>query len=127
MTASSPAKNGEALRRGDIYVADLEPARGSEANKRRPVVIVSNDESNAVAERLGVGMVTVVPLTTNTTRVYDFQVLLPAKETGLSEDSKAQGEQLRAVSVGRLGQYIGRVPKTLILRLDEALKIHLAL
>ena len=39
--------------RGEIVLVDLEPTRGSEANKRRPAVLVSNDGANAVAQRLG--------------------------------------------------------------------------
>ena len=115
------------MRRGDIYVADLEPTRGSEANKRRPVVIVSNDRSNRTVDRLGVGMVTIVPLTSNTTKLYNFQVLLLATETGLNEDSKAQAEQVRALSVNRLGQRLGNVPTPLMTQLDGALRLHLAL
>ena len=118
---------GQTLRRGNIYVADLEPARGSEANKRRPVVIVSNDGSNRIVDRLGVGMVTIVPLTSSTTKLYNFQVLLPAADTGLDEDSKAQAEQVRALSVNRLGQHLGSVPAPLMAQLDGALRLHLAL
>jgi mRNA interferase MazF len=77
------------MRRGDIYAVDLDPARGSEANKRLPVVIVSNDAANATAGRLGRGIITVVPMTSNVERVYQFQVLRPAAETGLDRDSKA--------------------------------------
>ena len=49
------------IRRGEIHAVDLDPARGSEANKRRPAIIVSNDAANATAMRLGRGVVTVVP------------------------------------------------------------------
>ena len=35
------------MRRGDIHLVDFEPTRGSEADKRRPAVIVSSDASNA--------------------------------------------------------------------------------
>lgn len=69
--------------RGEVRLADLEPARGSEANTRRPVVIVSNDRANSVAARLGRGVVTVVPVTGMTDRIFPFQVLLPARPTGL--------------------------------------------
>jgi mRNA interferase MazF len=44
--------------RGEIRLVDLEPARGSEAHKRRPAVIVSNDAANATAARLGRGVIT---------------------------------------------------------------------
>ena len=116
------------MRRGDIYVADLDPARASEANKKRPVVIVSNDGINRAADRLGAGVVTVVPLTTNTARIYDFQVLLPAAETGLNEDSKAQAEQVRAIGFSRFGSTaVGHLSDTLMQQLDAALRLHLAL
>ena len=96
--------------RGEIRLVDLEPARAGEADKRRPAVIVSNDRANTVAARLGRGVVTVVPITSNTARVFPFQVLLTADEVGIRLDSKAQAEQVRAVSVDRIGPVIGRLP-----------------
>ena len=113
--------------RGEIRLVDLEPERGSEADKSRPAVIVSNDGANAIASRLGRGVVTVVPVTSSTHRVYPFQVLLPARATGLGKDSKAQAEQVRSVAVQRLGPRVGRVPLPLMAELDEALRLHLAL
>jgi mRNA interferase MazF len=115
------------MRRGDVCLAELEPTRGSEASKKRPVVVVSNDGSNAAVERLGRGVVTVVPVTSNTTRVHTFQVLLPAESTGLHRDSKAQAEQVRALDVSRLGPPLGRLPVALLLELDAALRLHLGL
>ncbi len=90
-------------------------------------MIVSNDNANATAARLGRGVVTVVPVTSNTTRVFPFQVLLPAAETGIHVDSKAQAEQVRSVSVERLGRVIGRLSTRLIAELDDALRVHLQL
>lgn len=75
---------------------------GSEAKKRRAAVIVSNDAANATAARLGRGVITVVPVTSNVARIYPFQVLLPAAETGLDRDSRAQAEQVRSIAVERL-------------------------
>lgn len=94
---------------------------------RRPAVIVSNDRANSSAARLGRGVVTIVPVTSNVERVFPFQVLLPAIETGLRVDSKAQAEQVRSVSVDRLGNVIGRVPSHVMARLDDALRLHLQL
>jgi len=115
------------MRRGDIVSVDLEPARGSEAGKRRPAVVVSNDTANATATRLGRGVVTVVPVTSNVRLVHPFQVLLPAAETRLPSDSKAQAEQVRSVAVERIGSRIGVVPQALLEELDEALRLHLSL
>ncbi|TDE94003.1 type II toxin-antitoxin system PemK/MazF family toxin [Occultella glacieicola] len=113
--------------RGEIRLVDLEPVRGSEANKQRPAVIVSNDRANASAARLGRGVLAVVPVTSNTSRVFDFQTLLPAAETGLRIDGKAQAEQVRSVSVERVGSVLGSVPTRLMAALDDALRLHLQL
>jgi mRNA interferase MazF len=115
------------MRRGDIVWVDLDPARRAEANKRRPAVVVSNDGANRVAEQLGRGVITVVPVTTNTTRVYPFQILLPGDRCGLPQTSKAQAEQIRAVSIDRIGTVAGRVPPDLVEDLDRAIRLHLAL
>ena len=115
------------MRRGEIRLVDLEPARGAEANKRRPAVIVTNDGANQTAMRLGRGVITVVPVTSNVGRVYPFQVLLPSAVTGLDLDSKAQAEQVRSVDVGRIGVRVGAVPNAILTLLDEALRLHLAL
>jgi len=108
-------------------MTDLDPARGSEANKRGPAIIVSNEHANAAAARLGRGVVTVVPVTSNLTRVFPFQVLLPAESTGLRVDSKAQCEQVRAVSVERLGPALGQLPASIMGEVDAALRLHLQL
>jgi mRNA interferase MazF len=115
------------VHRGEIHVVNLDPARSGGANKRRPAVIVSNDGANVSAERTGQGVVTVVPLTSNISRLHPFQVLLPARLTGLERDSKAQAEQVRSISVDRLGPAIGEIPQELMAELDEALRLHLAL
>lgn len=113
--------------RGEIRLTDLDPTIGSEAGKRRPAIIVSNDRANATAARLGRGVVTVVPVTSSTARVFRFQVLLPSALTGLDVDSKAQAEQVRSVSVERIGPVLGRVPAGLLAELDGALRLHLDL
>ena len=114
------------LRRGQIVLADLDPASGSESARTRPVVVVSNNRANTAALRSG-GVVTVVPVTSNTARIYDFQVLLPADRTGLPRDGKAQAEQVRSISVGRVSGAAGWVPADLMGALDEALRLHLSL
>lgn len=82
--------------RGEIRLVDLEPVRGSEANKRRPAVIVSNDRANSIATRLGRGVVTVVPITSNTDRIFPFPDIATS-----SRDRPAGGLQ----SPGRAGPF----------------------
>ena len=115
------------MRRGDVRLVDLDPARASEADKLRPAVVVSNDAANLAAARLGRGAVTVVPFTTSVARVYPFQVLVETEGAGLRERSKAQAEQVRAVSVDRVGARLGALPPAVMAEIDEALRLHLAL
>ena len=115
------------MRRGEIWHVDLDPVRGSEADKHRPAIVVSNDAANSTAEELGRGVVTVVPVSSNLRRVYPFQVLLPARQTGLPRDSTAQAEQVRSIAVERVSKRVGRLPAALIAELDQALRVHLSL
>lgn len=116
------------MRRGEVWLVDLDPARGSEADKMRPVVIVSHDARHRASERSGRGVITVVPLTSNITRVLPFQVLVAAHAgSGLAVDSKAQAEQVRSVDVDRLVTRRGRLDAETLARLDRALLLHLDL
>ena len=111
------------------------PAVGSEADgaeglekDARPAVIVSNNGRNRASERTGRGVVTVVPLTTNTARVLDFQALIVADESnGLAADSKAQAEQVRALDVSRFARRLGALNREQMAAIDEALLVHLDL
>lgn len=115
------------MHRGEIVSVSFDPARGSEVAKTRPAIIVSNDAANVTATRLGRGVITVVPITSNTTRIYPFQIFLPASQTGLPRDSKAQAEQIRSVAAERVGGRLGQLPAALIAELDRALRVHLSL
>jgi len=113
--------------RGEIREVDFEPVRGSEAGKHRPAVVVSNDGANTTASRLNRGVITVVPVTSSVSRVYPFQVFLPASESGLRRDSKAQAEQVRSIAIERVGRRVGQLPASLLFALEDALRLHLGL
>ncbi|WP_354529280.1 type II toxin-antitoxin system PemK/MazF family toxin [Nakamurella sp. UYEF19] len=68
-----------------------------------------------------------VPLTSNTGRVFPFQVLVPADGAGLRVASKAQPEQVRSVAVQRLGPPLGLLRASVMAKIDEALRLHLDL
>jgi len=111
------------MRRGEIYYADLSPTIGSEINKRRPVLIVSNDASNRAANT-----VTVLPISSNISRVYPFEIPLSPKESGLPKPSKAQAQQIRTISKERLrGEALGRLSATLMRKAGDAICLHLDL
>jgi mRNA interferase MazF len=115
------------MRRGDVVLVNLDPVVGSEADKSRPAVIVSNDAANRTASRRGRGVVTVVPVTSNTARVYSFQIELPLGSSGLTVVSKAQAEQIRSIDVARVTRTLGALEPRLMAQLDDAITLHLAL
>ena len=115
------------MRRGEIRIVGLDPAVGTESAHTRPAVIVSNDGANTIAALLGQGVVTVVPVTSNTEVVYPFQVMLAAAGTGLKLESKAQIEQIRSVDVKRIGDLVGIVPIDLMAQIEDAMRLHLEL
>lgn len=120
------------MRRGDVVVVSLDAAQPSEASKARPCVLVSNDGANTIATRLGRGVVTVVPITSQVERVYsNFETpVLDAEDfatMGLLAPSKIQAAQVRAVSVSRIRGTIGRCPAGVLAALDDALRFHLSL
>ncbi|MCB0929448.1 MAG: type II toxin-antitoxin system PemK/MazF family toxin [Mycobacterium sp.] len=88
---------------------------------------VSLSDDDATATQLGLGVVTVVPVTSNTEKVYPFQVLISRGPSGLDVDSKAQAEQVRSVAVQRLTRLIGRVSPAELRVLDDELRLHLSL
>lgn len=111
------------MRRGEIYYANLDPTVGSETNKRRPVLIVSNNANNRAAET-----VTVLPITSNVNRVYPFEVKFEPTDSGLPKPSKVQAQQIRTISKQRLSkECIGTLSSDMMQLVDMAMKLHLSL
>ena len=115
------------MQRGDIYLTDLNPSKGSEAKGLRPVIIVSNDAANTNVADYKRGVITVVPLTSNVNKVFPFQVLIPAEVSGLERDLKAQTEQLRSLAFERFLRPLSSLPNRYMQELDAAMKLHLNL
>ncbi|WP_199331223.1 MULTISPECIES: type II toxin-antitoxin system PemK/MazF family toxin [unclassified Calothrix] len=119
----SPRCSDCRIRKGDIYYADLSPTIGSEMGKRRPVLIVSNDISNNAATT-----VTILPLTSNVSRVYPFEVLLNPDISGLTKPSKVQAQQIRTISKQRIiSEVVASLNEDVMILIDAALKLHLGL
>lgn len=94
----------EAIRRGEVFLVDLNPTRGSEIQKTRPCVVVSPDELN---EHLRT--VIVAPLTTGG-QAYPFRV--PCRFGG--RVGRIVLDQIRTVDRERLVRRLGQLsPATL--------------
>ena len=111
------------MKRGEIYYANLSPAVGSEMDKRRPILIVSNDANNRAANTI-----TILPITSNVTRIYPFEVLLNPEDSGLSKPSKVQAQQVRTISKQRINSdAVGKIGEEIMQLVDAAIKLHLDL
>jgi mRNA interferase MazF len=111
------------MKRGEIYYANLDPSLGSEMAKRRPVLIVSNNINNQVG-----ATVTILPITSNVTKVYPFEILLQPLESGLPKPSKIQAQQIRTIAKQRINSsMVGSLKESWMQLVDTAIKLHLSL
>jgi mRNA interferase MazF len=111
------------IRKGGICLAALDPVVGKEIAKTRPVVVISNDKNNEFS-----GTVTVLPITSkNLRKIYPFEVYLAKGTANLPKNSKVKADQIRTLDKSRLIKSIGGLEKEEIERIEEAIKIHLAL
>lgn len=112
------------MTRGDVYYAELENPRGSEQAGPRPVIVVSRDAINKSSP-----VVIIVPVTSriNKNKLYPSHVEIRAGEGGLTADSVALCEQVRAISVERLKNIIGHLTAPRMSQVNASLKIALDL
>lgn len=111
------------VRRGDIFIADLDPVVGSEQGGVRPVVIVQNDRGNRFSPTV------ICAAMTSRLSKHDLptHVWVSSKDSGLRSDSLVLCEQIRTLEKRRLQTRVGRVDDLVIRRVEEALRAALGL
>ena len=108
------------IKRLEIWLAALDPTVGSEIQKTRPVLVVSNDRNNKFNS-----VVSILPLTSNTTFVTDFEIFIPKGIANLPKDSKAKADQIRTLDKQRLVKKIGKLPARFATEIKKAILLHL--
>ena len=106
------------MKRGEVWWVTFDPSVGSEIQKTRPAIIVSNDAANRNLKR-----VVVIPLTTNTSRVFPGE----ARVTVAGEFCKAMSDQLMAADNLRLKEKLATLSKSDMLEVEQAICVHLGL
>ena len=106
------------MKRGDVYMAGLDPVIGSEQGGFRPVVIIQNNLGNLHAPT-----VIAVPLTGSSSKPpLPTHVMIPSGEAGLWRDSTALCEQVRTLEKSRLARRLGSVKPETLAKLGQALR-----
>ncbi len=109
------------VKRGDIWLVDLNPVRGSEQRGIRPCLIISNDVTNEYAPT-----VCVIPFTSNLAgRRFPINIVLARDDTGLKVDSLLLCGQIRTVAKERLLRELSSVRAERMLDIEKALKLYL--
>ncbi len=109
--------------RGDIYLANLNPSRGSEQAGVRPVILVQRQNLDRFTRT-----VVVIPVTTNLRRAQiPGTVLIPVGEGGLSQESVALCYQIVVIDRQRLQRQLGTLSAVYLQRLGEAIRYTLDL
>ena len=105
------------MRRGDVYYADLRPVVGSEQGGIRPVLIVQNDVGNKHSPTIICAAIT----SKMNKAKLPTHIELNAKVYDMDKDSVVLLEQLRTIDKKRLGHYVGRLNRTHLRQLNQAL------
>ena len=109
------------VRRGEVYICEMETA-GGQMWKNRPVLVVQNDRGNLYSPET-----IVAGLRTGGGPFLPIRVRVPAGTAGLHRDSWIDAGQLLTLKKHQLGAFIGRLPAELMGAVDAALRLSLAL
>jgi len=111
------------IKQFEIWIADLEPRRGTETGKVRPVLVVQTDLLNRVHPST-----LVCPITTNIQKQSEIlRVNIKKRTSNLKESSDIMIDQLRAIDNRRFINKIGDLPEALKIKVKENIKIVLDL
>jgi len=108
-------------KRGEVWLVNWNPARGSDQAGRRPALVIQNDIGNEKAPT------TIVAAISSSVRVYPMNVQINPPEGGLDHPSIIKTSQILTISKERLEKRLGRISRDSMDEVDKAIKLSLAL
>ncbi|MGV8120627.1 MAG: type II toxin-antitoxin system PemK/MazF family toxin [Candidatus Xenobiia bacterium LiM19] len=109
-------------RRGDLFLINLDPVKGSEQGGVRPALVIQNDVGNEFSP-----VVIIAAISSQIKRLYDVHVLIAPPEGNLDKESIVLLNQIRTVDKSRLTRKLGSLSTATMKRVERALKISLGL
>ncbi|TRZ88391.1 MAG: type II toxin-antitoxin system PemK/MazF family toxin [Methanosarcinales archaeon] len=107
--------------RGEVWLVNWNPARGSEQAGRRPALVIQNDIGNEKAST------TIVAAISSSLKIFPMNVKIEPPEGGLDSPSIVKTSQILTVDKKRLERRIGRLSKEKMEEVNEAIKLSLDL
>lgn len=117
-----PRNSQDYPKRGEIYIADLNPSFGQEIHKKRPVLIISNNVINQ-----NFPTVIMVPLSSIVPREIGVDLVKVYKDVGLDQESVVLTTQIRSIDKNRLVKKVGKLPNEKLEEVEDALKLVLGM
>ena len=108
-------------KRGEVWLVNWNPARGSEQAGSRPALIIQNDIGNEKAPT------TIVAAISGSVKLYPMNVQINPPEGGLDHPSIIKTSQILTISKQRLEKRLGRISRESLDEVDSAIKLSLAL
>ncbi len=106
------------IKRGDVWWVSFDPSLGGEIRKTRPAIVLSNNAANIALNR-----VVVVPLTSQTTKIYPGEALITLE----GKQSKAMADQIITASKQRLRSRIGSLSASDVRAVEDAILLHIGI
>ena len=111
------------IKRGDIFLADLEPVQGSEQGGIRPALIIQNNVHNQYSPVIIIAAITAK----NFTKEFPTNVSLKKEDSRLKKDSTILLNQIRTIDKKRILKKVSELDKEIMEKVNLAIKISLDL
>jgi len=108
-------------KRGEVWIVNWNPARGSEQAGRRPALVIQNDIGNEKSPS------TIVAAMSSSVRRYPMNVEVRPPEGGLTQPSIVKAGQIMTVSKERLERRLGSLSSERMDEVDKAIRLSLSL